>query len=273
MSGVNIGAPQEGASVKIFYFTGTGNCLAAAKALKARLANSVIYNISELMRHQSESVIADAVVLIYPSYAYEMPVLVRRFIRRTEFVSPYIAALVTYGSHYGGALAEAKRLLKRKKLPLSFAGAIPSVENFVALFGRQKPEKIAKRLAMHNYSVENIAKNIEARKTNTVSSVKLLSSLVSIIFRTARPLLRRMFSVSRKRCKGCGICQKVCPVGAVTLKRGRPRFGKGCQQCQACIHWCPQGAIRFLRKRSYRSSYHNPEVEIAELIALNRTRQ
>jgi hypothetical protein len=55
------------------------------------------------------------VILLFPAYAYQMPLLVRRFFIRPEFHSPYISALTTFGTNPGGALAEIYRVFKRKK--------------------------------------------------------------------------------------------------------------------------------------------------------------
>ncbi|MFQ6054090.1 MAG: DUF362 domain-containing protein, partial [Candidatus Bathyarchaeia archaeon] len=48
-------------------------------------------------------------------------------------------------------------------------------------------------------------------------------------------------------CTGCGICSKVCPGEAITL-RGTPEFDDDrCIQCFCCIELCPQGALRAVR--------------------------
>ena len=45
-------------------------------------------------------------------------------------------------------------------------------------------------------------------------------------------------------CSSCGVCEKVCPVGNITLKDGKPVFGKHCVGCMGCSFHCPHDAIR-----------------------------
>ncbi len=46
------------------------------------------------------------------------------------------------------------------------------------------------------------------------------------------------------KCKGCGLCEKRCPVSAVKMKRGRPFWTWRCESCMRCINNCPQQAIQ-----------------------------
>lgn len=70
-------------------------------------------------------------------------------------------------------------------------------------------------------------------------------------------------------CIGCGCCQKVCPVSNITIKEGKPVFGKECQQCMACIQWCPKRAIDYKQIASKRKNYHNPEILVTDMITGN----
>lgn len=58
------------------------------------------------------------------------------------------------------------------------------------------------------------------------------------------PLIK--FEVNRELCKKCGICKKVCPVGAVSWEKKMPAvIDKNiCIKCKTCIENCPAQAIQ-----------------------------
>ena len=57
-------------------------------------------------------------------------------------------------------------------------------------------------------------------------------------------------------CIGCGQCVKRCPMNNVTLKDGKPIWGKVCTHCMACICYCPKEAIEYGKKSVGQPRYH-----------------
>lgn len=250
----------------IFYFSATGNSLAAAKALKERFNCPRIINIAEIIGDERIFAAYDRVIVVYPAYAYGMPLAVRRFFKRAEIgKDSYVAALVTYGSRQGGALAEAKRLLRRRGIKLDYARGIPSVENFIPIFGAPSEKTLAERTAMHERAVERICGEIEAGRKHTVRAFRFFPKIVSFIFRLARPLIVKFYKVEDS-CTGCGICQKVCPAHSIRLTDGLPEFSGKCELCQCCINWCPQKAISFARVNPETQRYAHGAVCLSEFI-------
>jgi ferredoxin len=45
-------------------------------------------------------------------------------------------------------------------------------------------------------------------------------------------------------CTGCGLCERICPVGNIKLSDNHPQFASQCMLCLRCLHACPQEAIQ-----------------------------
>jgi ferredoxin len=278
---------QKQPGSKIYYFSGTGNTLWSAKKIAGYLSQTQspagfeensdpaaakpvpaeLFNMGRLMRQAPAPIEADRVIFMFPSYAYQMPLLVRRFIIRSEIRSSYIAGLVTYGSDPGGTLAELYRILKRKNLSLSFSGRIPSVENYIPIFGSPGEEAKKKRLLLQDRATEEAARAIGAGKTNSPWKIRPLSVFGSSLFRLGleKNVFVKGFRLEAE-CNGCGICGRICPGGAIVMEKGKPVFSGGCEQCQACLNWCPRQSISFLRLRHNSNRYHHPGVCVEEMV-------
>jgi len=250
---------------KIVYFSGTGNTLWSAKRIAEQTGDKCeLVNIGTETEKEKITIEADAVVLLFPAYAYGAPIIVNGFVKKAVFKTPYIAVFVTYGTSPGGALAEISRLLKRKETGAAWYGRIPAVENYIAMFGPQKQKTIEQRVEMQKNATEEAVRRITGRETNSVFSFRPVSAFVSLLFSLGAKIFYRWYRVTSD-CDGCGICVNVCPVSAIFMNEGKPSFTKKCEHCQGCIHWCPKRAILFARVRSGTQRYHHPEISVNEI--------
>jgi ferredoxin len=249
---------------KIYYFSGTGNSLWSAKRIAQIIGNCELYNIGVEAQKNEIILEADAIILIFPSYAYGLPLIVSRFVKNAVFKTPYTAAFVTYGSSPGGTLAALSRLLKRKNIGVSFFGRIPAQENYLAIFGSPQKEKLERRLSMQREATEDAARCIIAGMGNRVNTFRPFSALVSLLFSLGVKIFYKRYRVSAD-CNGCGICEKICPVSAIAMKDGRPIFTAKCEHCQGCVDICSLRAIQFGRVRFGAPGYRHPDVSISEL--------
>jgi ferredoxin len=64
-----------------------------------------------------------------------------------------------------------------------------------------------------------------------------------LYFLVGRFGLAKMFIFSMD-CDACLICVKNCPVGAISIKGGRPYWSFHCESCMRCINNCPRTAIQ-----------------------------
>jgi ferredoxin len=247
---------------KIYYFSGTGNSLWSAQKIAQSIDGECeLINIGDEVRKNEIIVEADAVVLVFPSYAYGLPLCVRCFAQKAVLKTRYIAAFVTFGSSPGGTLGALRRILKRKKINNCFYGRIPAPENYLALFGVQKPDKINRRLSMQREATEEAVRVIIERRENSVNTFCPFSGFVWTLFSLGVKILYKFYRLSGD-CNGCGICAKICPVSAITMRDGRPVFSKKCEHCQGCVNICPLRAIQFGRAKFGAPGYCNPALGI-----------
>ncbi len=67
---------------------------------------------------------------------------------------------------------------------------------------------------------------------NLIVSSETKEKAVQLFKETAKQLVRL------SRCTGCGICEKACPVGAVSIKEGKPLVSEACIRCGKCMESC-----------------------------------
>jgi ferredoxin len=252
------------ALTKIYYFSGTGNSFWSAKRIAQLIGNCELYNIGVEAQKKEIVLEAEKIILIFPSYAYGLPLIVSRFVKNAVFKTPFSAAFVTYGSSPGGTLAALSRILKRKNSGVCFFGRIPAVENYLAIFGPPKAEKLERRLFLQREATEEAARCITAGKGNRVNTFRPFSALVSLLFTAGAKFFYKFYRISAG-CNGCGICEEICPVSAIVMKDRHPVFTGKCEHCQGCVDICPQRAIQFGRVKFGTPGYRHPDVSISEL--------
>jgi ferredoxin len=246
---------------KIYYFSGTGNSLWSAQKIAEIIGGPCeLYNIGVEAQKDGIIIEADAVVFVFPSYAYGLPLIVSRFAKSAVFNTPYVAALVTYGTSPGGTLAAMKRILKKKNIAASFFFFISAVENYLAFFGSPKAKIVERRLIMQQEASEEAARCIIERRENRICMFRPFSVLISFLFSFAVKLFYKFYRLSAD-CNGCGICAKICPVTAIIMQDKHPVFTGKCEHCQGCVDICPLRAIHFGRVRSGAPGYYHPWVK------------
>jgi len=261
---------------KIYYFSGTGNSLWSAKKIAQIIKDSAadesveLYNIGEEMQKNEILVEADAVIIVFPSYAFGLPLVVKHFAMKAEFKALnsqglYLAAFVTYGSLPLGTLGILRHFLKKKGIAKMFFGKIPAVENYLAMFGTPKQKTIERRCSLQHKATEQAARDVIERRVNRVNTFCPFSVFVVSLFYLGLKIFFKYYRLG-SNCNGCAICSKICPVSAVAMKDGYPVFSSKCENCQGCVNNCPQRAIQFGRVKFGTSGYRHPEIKVTELM-------
>lgn len=255
---------------KIFYFSATGNSFWTAKKTAQIIASSnpaetcELLNIGVEAQQKNLIIEADAVIFVFPSFAYGMPIVVRDFIKSAHFKTSYAAGLVTYGSSPRGTLGSLMRILKKKGIEKMYFGNIPAVQNYLAIFGTPKEKTITLHCEMQEKATEEAAQDIIKRKENKVSTFYPFSFFIYSPFTLGVKIFYNFYRVSGE-CNGCAVCEKICPVSAIIMKNGRPRFTSKCEHCQGCINLCPLRAIKFGLIKYGTPGYCRPGIQISDL--------
>lgn len=253
-------------SLKIYYFSGTGNSLAVARELKNVLnEKGSIVPLAILKNEETVQVDTDILGFVFPVYFMDIPNIVKSFIGKLTFkTNPYIFAIATCNGISGLSLFELNKCLVGKGKVLSSGFVIDMPGN--ALVTPQEIE--IKRLQNYKSKVIEISNFINNRIINKIEGEdNFMSYMKSYICK----LIGKNFYITPKNvlstseCNCCGICEKVCPLNNIRIENKRPQWGKDCSSCLACYHWCPQKAVTggiMLRKRS---RYHHPEVSVLDM--------
>ncbi len=258
----------------IYYFTGTGNSLAAAKKIAEALGDCGLVPIASLANDTCAVVPdADRVGIVCPVYDAGVPRIVAEFAGRLDLSrSAYTFAVITFGGIGVSALHQLNGILKKQRgvfLDAAFAVKMPG--NFPPVGRPPEAEKKEKILQEADLRLAEIADTIDKGL-----AVPPGFSPVSGVFHWLlySPFYKNVhagdkaFTVS-DACTSCGTCAKVCPTGNIRMDDGKPVWLHRCELCCACLHFCPAEAIdlNMMRGTKGRGRYRHPELRLEDMKA------
>ena len=248
-------------SSRIYWFSGTGNSLYAAKRLSAEMGGYPLVQITDNAPEGAAGGAGAKVGFVFPSYYGNLPRAVKMFVEKLE-IKPdtYIFAVVTMGAVGQGSVGSMNKALKAKGLRLNYGRGVLMPANYVISYNPADRDKKAKALSKADERLRVFAREIEAR----LQSVKSLPVTARNLFKDIEKL-DAAFTVSGE-CTNCGICEKICPVRNIKMENDKPVWQHHCEHCIACISWCPIKAIDYGKKTQARRRYSNPHVKAEDLM-------
>lgn len=268
---------------EVYYFTGTGNTLAAAKIL-AGLTGGDLIPIAYLKGRPSVLSDAEAVGVCYPVYYAGLPAIVCDFLEKLEFDGrPYFFAAATFGGSAGSSFAMIRKIMQEKGKEVDACFGIHMPQN---AFKKpwEKQDKVIEQAAVRT---ERAALAVLRRKKGTHHANVPLEMLMKPMNGPVRRASRKavagyagernegdfndMIRLSDKSfeataaCSACGLCEQVCPARNIRLSGGRPEWAHRCENCLACAHWCPEQAIRGGVIGPY--YYRHPDLKVTDMQA------
>ena len=244
----------------ILYFSGTGNSRHAAKRMAAALGDTLLDLNARIKAGDTSPVeTGEDLVVVTPTYAWRIPRLVRDWLLKTQLTGAKRAWFVmTCGSETGNAAGYNRTICREKGLACMGTAQIVMPENYIAMFPAPQADEARQIVAQAEPSIDRAIAAIQRNQPFAPTRNNLYDRFMS---GPVNPLFYKFFvkadafTVS-DACIGCGQCAKRCPMNNVTLKDGKPSWGKNCTHCMACICRCPEEAIEYGKKSLGKPRYH-----------------
>jgi len=255
----------------IYWFSGTGNSLEAAKMLEKAMGNTTLEPMAN--NHSVPETIGGAgcrIGFVFPSYYGNLPRVVRRFLEQVNILPETdLFAVVTMGAFGAGAVRCLEEYFAENALTLRYGVGLKMPANYLlkydpAWLGAKNEKSLKTKLNKCEQKIQDIATDIVEGKEKIKKSVITSKALYTNIAK-----LDEYFIVTPS-CTSCGVCEKVCPVENIKLAEGKPVWQHHCEHCVACISWCPAKAIEYGTSTQKRMRYKNPRITADMLIKENK---
>ncbi len=231
--------------IGIYVFSGTGNTLKCAEALKEALdQKGVICGFHEIRDGETYHEEKD-LILCYPIHGFNAPNIMLRFCREMPSGSGRVWFLKTSGEPLalnGNSSRELIHILQKKGYHIKgeFYYVMPynmvfrHSDELASLMWKTAQERIPQ-------AAEQICNGIEDMIAPSFSAKAM--SLLCRIEHWFYPKNGRLYHVDMERCIRCMKCVRNCPTGNISFSEGKFYFGSDCTGCVRCSFCCPEKAI------------------------------
>ena len=242
----------------IFYFTGTGNSLYAARKLADE--GEAIYSVTWALKNKAFRYVlkgGEKLGFVFPVYFYTVSDPVLELVRNLQVENAdFVYAVIPCGASIGPAGGFLKRELKKRGLELRRVDPLVAPDGALIFYDIDSPDKMAAQLELAEKKLAAIKEATDRREGNSIKGSAAAGKLGLAAYHAC--MSTRPFHVDAN-CISCGKCAANCPAEAIRMEKGRPVWEKKkCLKCCACINRCPVAAIQYGKKTAKRGRYVNP---------------
>ncbi len=243
----------------IVYFSGTGNSKHVAQRIADKLGDAATAAARLIKADKTPEFVSDKpYVFVAPTYAWRLPRVFQKWIAACKFEGSKQAYFVlTCGSEIGAAGNYASAFATKIGMEYMGTAQVVMPENYLVMFEPTAKEEDGVIVAAADRHVDALCEQV---KTLTpFDKVKipfvgyLESGIVNRSFYAFYVGAKKFYATDA--CVSCGLCVENCMLNNVTLKDGKPVWGKNCAHCMACICKCPTEAIEYGKKTKGKRRY------------------
>lgn len=252
----------------IYYFSATGNSLTIARKIAEKLGDCTVQSMALEPPDEPVGGPETSIGFVFPVYYIGLPRIVKSFIQKLNIKKgTYCFGFINYGGNKAGTLGMLEDILKEKGVDLSYASGVKMPGNYIVMYSAADPDAAQNLIKDATEKATEAADEIARRRLLPAKrNGKLLSKIAnqSYLYKGIAQWDEKF--KANDKCNGCGLCARVCPVSNIKLEDRHPLWQHHCERCLACIQWCPQEAIEYGKKTIGRRRYHNPTIDVEDII-------
>jgi ferredoxin len=235
-------------SVQICCFSGTGNTLLVARAMRDEFSRRGINASLFLMEKVAPSSLnlRGTIGLAFPVAIFTTYPMVWEFVKSMPVANGTEVFMVdTLGGFSAGIMAPMKKILEGKGYTPIGCAEIQMPLNLISHEEGSKSRMIEKgELEATEYAGRLTEGRAQWRSYSCLSELARLLLSNGLVWWLAKQYPR--MRVEEALCSRCRICSKICPAGNISMS-DYPIHGSNCQVCMRCYAYCPQEAIHYSR--------------------------
>lgn len=262
---------------EIYYYTGTGFTLSAAKILKKQI-NDEVYLKPIIVTMKNEIIVskAETIGFLFPMHSYDLPDVYKEFIKKINCTNAtYLFSLVTCGGAPVNVFKEINRYLKKQNKTLDAYNFIVTPNTFDPIFNVKLDSTVDRERMKFEENIHNFSKIINLKKQsrklvyrNYFLEYTIFPIIRFLNHKTRYYMLEKNF-YSDNKCVSCGKCALLCPADKIKIQDNHPHWNDNipCQFCLGCLHRCPKEAIQIKNtKTDILGRIYPQDITLEELI-------